>query len=187
MSRIAFVALGVIATGLAATLVLEAGFEDTGSESVAVPARPAVTMPSDRSRGSPADHTEKWVATALARPLFSPDRRPPRPAVAIAAAPAPVEVPRLSGILVTPSGRSAIFAPSGGGKPVVATEGSSLETYVVRSIEPEQVTLMGPNGSLVLHPAFIGSSASPALPPVLPLRGPGNRGTGAQSALENPK
>jgi hypothetical protein len=186
MSRIAFVTLGVIATGLAATLVLEAGFEDTGAESAAVPVRPAVMMASDHSHGPPVDHTEEWVATALARPLFSPDRRPPRQTVAIAAAPASVEVPRLSGILVTPLGRSAIFAPSGG-KPVVATEGSTLDTYVVRSIEPEQVTLMGPNGSLVLHPAFIGSSASPALPPVLPLRGPGNRGTGAQSALENPK
>jgi len=187
MSRIAFTALGAIATALAASLVLEAGSEDTGSESVAVPAQPAAMMPFDRSHGSPADHTEEWVATALARPLFSPDRRAPRQAVAIAAAPAFVDLPRLSGILVTPSGRSAIFAPSGGGKPVVATEGSTLDTYVIRSIEPEQVTLMGPKGSLVLHPAFVGPSAPPALPPVLQPRSSGNLGTGAQSELENPK
>ena len=188
MSRIAFAALGVIATALAASLVLEAGSEDTDSESVAAPAQPAAMMPSDRAHGFAADHTDEWVATALARPLFSPDRRPPRQAVAAVAAPALVDLPRLSGILVTPSGRSAIFAPSGGGKPVVVTQGTTLGTYVVRSIEPEQVTLMGPNGRLVLHPAFVGAASAPgALPPVLPPRSSGHLGTGARSALENPR
>jgi hypothetical protein len=187
MSRIGFVALGVIATALAGSLVLEVAFEDTGSESVAAPGQLAAMMPSDRSHGFPADHTEEWVATALSRPLFSPDRRPSRQAVVAVAAPAFADLPRLSGILITPSGRSAIFAPSGGGKPVVVTEGTTLGTYVVRSIEPEQVTLMGPKDSRVLRPAFDHPIASPEpLPVLLPSRS-ANPGTAGQSALENPK
>jgi hypothetical protein len=187
MSRLAFAALGVIATALAGSLVLEAASEDTGSESVVATAQPAAIMPSNQSDGFPADHTAAWVATALSRPLFSPDRRPPRQAVAVVAAPVLADLPRLSGILITPSGRSAIFAPSGGGKPVVATEGTTLGPYVVRAIEPEQVTLVGPKGSRVVHPAFDRPAASSVpFPALLPgrLAGPATDG---QSASEGPK
>ena len=186
MSRLAFAALGVIATALAGSLVLEAASEDTGSESVVATTQPAAIMPSNQSDGFPADQTAEWVATALSRPLFSPDRRPSRQPVA-AVAPVFADLPRLSGILITPSGRSAIFAPSGGGKPVIATEGTTLGPYVVRAIEPEQVTLVGPKGSRVVHPAFDRPAASPApFPAWLPGRLAAPR-TDGQSASESPK
>jgi len=183
MSRVAFAALGLVATALAGGLVLEATSEDTDSDSIVAAAR-LTAMPSNHAHGSAADHTEEWVATALARPLFSPGRRPAPQAVAVAAFADP---PRLSGILVTPSGRSAIFAPSDGGKPLVATEGSTLGTYVVRSIEPEQVTLMGPKGSRVLHPAFENPAASPVPPPILPPRHSADPGRKGRSVVENPQ
>jgi hypothetical protein len=202
VSRIAFAALGLAAIALAASLVLESAPGDGDAASSAAPARPAV-MPINRAHGSAADHTDEWMAAALARPLFSPSRRPSSQAVTAAAAAPFADLPRLSGILVTPTGRSAIFAPSGGGKPVVATEGSTLGTYVVRSIEPEQVTLAGPKGTRVLHPAFDRPPAAPVpLPVLLPRRsadtGPPGRsgvaggfiaesGTEIRSALENPK
>src|ERR1700746_484873 len=51
-----------------------------------------------------ADRTHDWVTTALARPLFSADRRPAAEAVAAGAGPA--GLPRLTGILIGPFGRS---------------------------------------------------------------------------------
>jgi len=187
MSRLAFAALGGIATALVGSLVLEAASEDTGSESVVATAQPAAIMPSNQSDGFPADHTAEWVATALSRPLFSPDRRPSRQAVAAVAAPVFADLPRLSGILITPSGRSAIFAPAGGGKPVVATEGTTLGPYVVRAIEPDQVTLVGPKGIRVVHPTFNRPADSPVpFPALLPGRVAGP-GTDGQSASASPK
>jgi hypothetical protein len=69
------------------------------------PAPPVPTPPSpDRSR--------EWAATALARPLFAADRRPvPEPRAALAAGgPGGRDLPRLTGVLVAPSGGAAIFA-----------------------------------------------------------------------------
>ena len=57
-----------------------------------------------------ADHAHDWVVTVLARPLFSPDRRPPADTVIVASGRTVPGLPRLAAILVGPFGRSAIFA-----------------------------------------------------------------------------
>ena len=99
-----------------------------------------------------ADQARRSEAAVLARPLFNPDRRP------IGQAPAASRedagLPRLSGILITPNGRSAIFAPAGGGKPAVVAEGGSLGGYVVRTISLDEVVLAGPDGSHSLSPTL---------------------------------
>jgi hypothetical protein len=121
----------------------------------------ALPKPSAATRG---DHRPDWVATILARPLFSQSRRP-RPLVAAAEA-APSggnDLPRLAGILMAPTGNAAIFAATGGGKPAVVKEGGHIGTFVIESIGLGHVTVRGPGGSSVLRPSFE-VSAAPRVP-----------------------
>ena len=112
-----------------------------------------------------AAQTTAWAATTLARPLFRPDRRP---AVPGASSPAAAEepLPRLTGIMVTAEGRSAIFA--GKPQPVVLREGGRLGTFTVHTIEAGLVTLRGPDGQRELRPSFDGTQAAQTLPVSLP-------------------
>jgi hypothetical protein len=102
------------------------------------------------------DHSEEWANTILARPLFSPDRRPASVAASVANIPG---LPRLTGIMVGPFGRSAIFAADGP-KPLVVQEGARVAGYTIMVIEAAQVRLSGPNGNVVLYPSFAAASAN---------------------------
>jgi hypothetical protein len=99
-----------------------------------------------------ADNVQAWVGPILARPLFSPDRRPAAGMDDAAAAGVP-GLPRLTGILVGPFGRSAIFA-SNASKPIVLGEGGRIDAYTVQSIDAAEVQLDGPSGVQRLQPAF---------------------------------
>lgn len=100
----------------------------------------------------PKNQNDPYVTTILARPLFSPIRHPPAPApVPEQAAPG---LARLSGVIVSPAGKSAIFAGPQNDKSIVAGEGTHVGEYFVRSITAGAVTVIGPSGELVLHPAF---------------------------------
>ncbi len=161
----------LLAVALAAIVVLE-GFSGSNDFESAPPQTRAESAATNLTPLAQNDRRGEWVSTTLARPLFSPDRRPP----AAAGVPASVDIPRLSGILITPSGRSAIFAPAGAGKPVVATEGTALGPYIVKLIGPDEVTIVGPSGPRSLHPAFDPASApvrhAPATMLVPPRLGP---------------
>jgi hypothetical protein len=100
------------------------------------------------------------VSVILARPLFTPGRRPE----AADAAAASVDLARLTGILVGPSGKAAIFAGRSGGKPVVIEEGARIGRYVIGTIEANAVTVIGPEGTRVLHPSFDPSPPAVAKP-----------------------
>ena len=63
------------------------------------------------------------VPIILARPLFASDRRPTASAAAVAASD---DMPRLAGILIDGTQRSAIFQPSGDGKPVTVAVGDQI-------------------------------------------------------------
>ena len=63
------------------------------------------------------------------------------------------ELARLTGVLVSRSEKRAIFA-SEGGKPIVAEEGTRIGAYVMQTIEPGQVTVIGPEGQRTLQPAY---------------------------------
>jgi hypothetical protein len=91
-----------------------------------------------------------WAETILARPLFSASRRPPRVAAGARDDSAPDEA-RLSGIMISRFGRRAIFAPAGGGKPLVLGEGAQVNQSTIRSISPDRVVLAS---GTVLVPAF---------------------------------
>jgi len=122
-----------------------------------IPSRPAVAALGVRREA---------LAAILARPLFSPGRRPaagPKAAAAPSAA-----LPRLTGTIVQGSDRSVIFVPAGGGKPVVAHEGTEVGGYKVQAIQAGSVTISGPDGVHVLRPAFAPQPTAvgtPALPP----------------------
>lgn len=144
--RPAFVALGALAGVLTCLIALElvggGASEDGGIVAVRhAPPKRAATVAAEA-----ADRTDAWVATSLARPLFSRDRKPTPVAAKSDGGPAISSLPRLSGVLVSPFGRLAIFAASEGGKPIVVAAGGTLGPYTVTEIEPGTVTVSGPDG-----------------------------------------
>ncbi len=113
--------------------------------------------------------TAEWTSSILARPLFSSNRRPPKLASGSRDLSSPEEA-RLSGILIGRFGRRAIFAPTGGGKPLVLGENGAVNDSTIKSIEPGQVELA--NGA-VLKPSFdknrVPTAYTPPFqPPVFP-------------------
>ncbi len=151
MTRLA--ALWLIAVGLMAVVAWE--IADAPSAEVA-PTRQRAAASASAAPAPDADLKLKWVATALTRPLFSPDRRPVADsAVAGAGLSA---LPRLTAILVGPFGRKAIFAGDDR-KPLVMQVGARISTYTIQAIDLEQVRVVGPDGVRVLYPTF---EAAPA-------------------------
>jgi hypothetical protein len=98
--------------------------------------------------GISAATLDGWVRTILERPLFSPSRRPGQVVVAT------TEVPRLAGIIIGPGGARAIFATGGDARAIVAGVGAHAGPYLIRAVAPAGVSVVGPNGPELLHPAF---------------------------------
>lgn len=155
-----FTAPLLLACALAAVLALELFnvFADG-------PDLPEIAMVANFPPPSGAAPAQTPVATGaelamriLARPLFSPNRRP-LPSSAVVAVPR-LPLPRIAGVLVSPGERHAIFAPPGSGKPVVVIEGERIGDAVVQRIEAGRVTVLTPDGERVLRPTF-----DPDLPP----------------------
>lgn len=137
-------------------------FDDTPATPPPPPsARPAAAVPVPAG-----ERPRDLVSVLLARPLFTPGRRPPRGGPAAAGA-GPAGLPRLTGVLVDGASRRAILVPAPGGKPMVAAEGAQVGDFVVERIEPGQVTLGGPGGTRVLRPSF-----DPSRPPARPAAEP---------------
>ena len=112
------------------------------------------------------DPTTAWTAAILAFPLFSPDRRPQETVNQTASNTGRAEPPRLSGILITPDGASAIFAGGPAERPVVAGKGTKIGPWEIVDIDARQVRLSGPDGERTLKPRYA-NGASESLPPVV--------------------
>lgn len=155
----------LLALGLAAELAWPSG-------NIASPATmPA--LPQATGGAIPGEPAADYAPAMLARPLFAADRRPE----AGNAAPGPLasvrpEPPRLAGILLTATGRSAIFATAAaGGHGAVVKEGGSVGPWRVEAIHAGDVLLTGPEGPRTVRPAYSNppvASGSPA--PPLPLQ-----------------
>ena len=162
MSRPVLALLLGAAAALAGIIALEITGR-SGDDDAVIPAplrQPAPAPPPAAAR--PADQAASWAGVALARPLFSPARRPAaRTEASVAATPA--RLPRVAGILISPGSKSVIFAGGAGGKPVVAREGGQVGAYQVQSIEVGRVTVVGPEGVRVLSASF--DAATPARSP----------------------
>lgn len=121
--------------------------------SLAHPSNLAVTQarpagPDAASSASPDPAVvQDWTRTVLARPLFSPSRRP---AATIAAGP---QQPRLAGIVMDPSGRRAIFAGDGDARGIVAGVGQQAGAWQIQAINENTVQVIGPEGLRTLTPS----------------------------------
>jgi hypothetical protein len=111
------------------------------------------------------------IATILARPLFSPSRRPPHSDLGNDADAGGLSDSRLAGIVVEPGRRFAIFAPTGA-KPLVVTEGETVSGWRVESISPTEVALSGPDGTKTLQPKFDPNFSPPPEPAPAPAPAP---------------
>lgn len=109
------------------------------------PGSPAPADPS-RNAGSVASQVGDWTRIALARPLFSPSRRP------AAVAQAGPQQPRLTGIVLGPAGARAIFAGAGEARGTIAAVGQQAGGWRVLAIGAGGVQVSGPSGVRTLHP-----------------------------------
>lgn len=132
-----------------------------GATPDAAPIRPNLVVPADgrTAAAEPPERQDVRLAAILARPLFSPDRRP-----AASGARSVSGLPRLSGIVLSGSHKLAIFA--GSGKAIVAEEGARIGAYDVTAISDAGVTVVGPEGTTVLRPLFDPSPPPLAVKPV---------------------
>jgi hypothetical protein len=146
-------------------LVLVVEWLPSSGPAVPVIAPPRLSAGAHEGTRLAVRETDAWVNAILARPLFSIGRRPPKPAV-VRSAGTDEGIPRLSGIMIAAGFKRAIFAPDGGGKPLVLTEGQTLADTSIRSIEPGEVVLASGE---VLHPAYDKNRVpTPYIPPGLP-------------------
>lgn len=143
-------ALGALALSLAGIIGLELRPPPAGEEPVA--RSTVVPPPAPRAPLPPDGHGAAWAAAALARPLFSEDRRPPSPPTDAAAEPPPL--PRLTGTLIGPFGRRALLVAGSSDKPVALGESDRVGVWTVEAISEGHVTLRGPDGAQSLRVGF---------------------------------
>ena len=146
--------LGVGLAALAATEIL------AGLQAPPPADRSAATV-ATASAGPLPDILPGQVSALLARPPFSPDRRPD-PAAASGADP---RLPHLTGITVSSGDRRAIFAGPNGARSAVLGQGDQIGVYRVQTISPAEVVLTGPDGAHTVRPTF---SAAPSPVPIAP-------------------
>ncbi len=148
---VGLLAIAVLLAGMI-SLELTGRVADDGDMIASTP-RPPPALPNPAAP-SPAleEDRQALLDGILARPLFAATRRPVT--APSGPAPAPASLPRLAGILVNGDARSAIFAGSGGAKPVVVQVGAQIGGYTVQSIEAGQVTLGSTGGAQVVRPTF---------------------------------
>lgn len=158
-----------------ALLVLEWGSGQPGSESPVEIASPRLAEMTPQRIQNP--RVEELVATTLSRPLFSATRRPRDRGTADRPMELGLSQLRLSGIVIEPQRRIAIFAKTGA-KPLARSEGETLDEWRLDSITPREVTLTGPTSSTTLEVKTDPNIARPARPQPQP-PAPGRPGPAA--------
>jgi len=160
--EVSLAGLGVISAGLLALIALEAIHAPVAASTAAAP------IEASRLPAVAVDDVAALVPVILARPLFATDRRPKSGPAAIGAA--SDDMPRLAGILINGTQRSAIFQPANEGKPVTLVEGDQIAGWQVQQITADGVTLTGPKGTQTVQPKPDPSLAStvPTVDPVVP-------------------
>ncbi len=162
MSRLAPVGLAGLAAALIGVLYLEATPAPATHVALSTITRSQAPL---AHAGTPTPRNAQvkaWTETILARPLFTPSRRPPPNITAASRPTATPEIPRLTGVLVSADGKNAIFAANGEDKPVIVSIGGRLGPFVVRAITAGEVTVDGPGGTETLRPVFATRPAASA-------------------------
>ena len=106
-----------------------------------------------QASAAPVSRDPGALSAVLARPLFSPSRRPP--AEAEAAPPAPLQEParavwRVEGVIDAGGTRRAILRREGAAAGIHAAEGDTVEGWTLRSISADRVILVSPAGETIL-------------------------------------
>jgi hypothetical protein len=165
MLRLAFMTMGGLALVLGCIVLGEAWWAHAGGGSALMAPRPT---PVRLARAVPAGpvRANTWVAAVLARPLFNPSRRPAPVAAVVGSGGA--ALPRLTGIMISPQGRLAIFAPATG-KPITVQPGERIGGFTIRGIARDHVSVLGPNGVETVRIAYSDAqgtsvTAAPASP-----------------------
>ncbi|MBV8457206.1 MAG: hypothetical protein JO122_11395 [Acetobacteraceae bacterium] len=122
--------------------------------------RAAPALPHNRP-GLVQDRDARWSDTILARPLFSPTRRPAK--IVGPQTTATVETPRLTGVVIAADGTGAIFVGPDT-KPVFARIGDRIGPYKIAGIAEGQVTVETATGTEILHPEFAQASSATTAP-----------------------
>ena len=184
---------------LGAVLLGELNAEDPGVQSAGTPApAPAQTHPTQRLQSPRMD---ELLAATLSRPLFSATRRPSERAAPDRPADPELTNVRLTGIVIERDRHTAIFAVQGA-KPLVRSEGETVNDWHLDRIAPREVTVTGPAGTTTLEPKAdptlvrpappaqaappVASAARPGVPPVQPAAA-GNRPLFPTPPMPQPK
>ena len=143
--------LAVVALALAATVAVELHYGGTRVDEVSPHTESASPKPAAIFAAADAEAAKE----ILARPLFTPGRRPPPPSaqadlpIAAAAIPAPVWDWRLAGVVIEPDRRDAVFARPGEVRTVAP--GQLIADWTLEAIERDTVTLKNRDGTKTLH------------------------------------
>ena len=129
-------------------------------------------------RPSPAARLPPAEIRKLADPLFSPTQRRPETASSANDADSPLRDVRLTGVVIGPDLRIAIFALTGTNSRVLS-EGEALKGWRLESISPEGVVLSGPAGNTVLEPQRDANLVRPPPPVAVQSGQPGAAMAGA--------
>jgi hypothetical protein len=114
----------------------------------------------------------------LADPLLSPTQRNPEAASSANDADSPLRGVRLTGVVIGPDLRIAIFAVTGTNSRVLS-EGEALKGWRLDSISPEGVVLTGSAGNIVLKPQPDANLVPPPSPDAVQSGQPGTAMAGA--------
>ncbi len=115
---------------------------------IAAPDRPASVL---AARPQQRERLDNLVRVILARPLFSPTRRPVVGSGQGAKAEVALADARLTGIITLKGLRLAIFAVRGK-KPLALTVGDTVSGWRIERITPSAIALRGPGGLKNLAP-----------------------------------
>jgi hypothetical protein len=128
-------------------------FAELTSEDAGASARAPIAMQSEPASPPRAQgpHIDELLATIVGRPLFSPTRQPAGRATSDQPIDLDLAEVRLTGIVMDPDRRIAIFAVPGA-KPMVRSEGETMKDWRLDSITPREVVLSGPGGTRTLQP-----------------------------------
>jgi hypothetical protein len=146
---------------LGVVLLGELSAEDPGVQAAATPApAPAQTHSVQRPQSPRMD---ELLGATLSRPLFSATRRPSERAGPDRPADPELANVRLTGIVIERDRHTAIFAVQGA-KPLVRSEGETVNDWHLDSIAPREVTVTGPAGTTTLEPKPDPTLVRPAAP-----------------------
>jgi hypothetical protein len=149
----------LLAVALSALIAIELLMSSGGdTDTAAAPAAQTAENAPPPDAQSPAD----FAGAILARPLFRADRHPYVTNDEDVST-APVDLPRLAGILLATDLKRAIFAPDGSDKAIVVSEGDNVGGWRVQEIAADSVTMTGPDGTRRIRPKFA-ANAAPASP-----------------------